>query len=1072
MNTANLKLMKFLIVFFTLSMGNTLFSQIEVKGIVTSAEDGLPIPMVHILYENNAGLSDVDGNFTILLNDLNSPIVFSSIGFQNDTVYAKGNFLSVVLQIETTELSEVVITALGVEREKKSIGYALTEIKAEELGNNNDPSVVNRLSGKVAGLKISSTNGGAGASSRIILRGNNSITGNNQALIVVDGVPINNTTTSNAGDEWGGKDFGNGVSDVNPDDIESISVLKGASASALYGSQATNGVILITTKSGSQKKISVAFSSTSTIESPYILYNLQNQYGAGRNGKFEGAWNIVDGVPVFQTGVDFSRGSWGPRLNGQSIIDWDGQERAFLPQPDNYKDFFRNGSILNNSISVSGGKKDWTYRFSVSNNQTTDIVPGASLSRTNIGLKLTAKLSEKISINSYLSFVNNKANNRPALSDSHDNPSRNFIHMPRHISLSSLENTIENNGNEVTWFGFWNWMTNPYWNIANQRNGDNRNRLFGHVSLNYKFSEKLNLMLRTAPDVLQTNFFNIDAQNGLINSLGQYSSNQDNQNLINSDFLLTYNDALSKKIKYSLNLGGNAMYFESTNLTQNTSGGLVEANVYNLENSVNPIFERNFLTQLAKNSLYAFGQIEFNKILFVDLSLRNDWSSTLPEEGNSFLYGSASLGFVYSDLLNRKKISERKFSFGKLRLSYANVGNEGEPYQLETSYQTINNGGFGDSQFISSTVPNLGLLPELLTSFEVGSEMKFFWNRLGIDLTYYNTKSFNQISNISVSAASGYNGAIVNSGTLKNSGIELQLNANPIQKKNFSWDLNIAYAKNKSEILELGQGVQSSILYEHWRLTIEARPNNPYGDIVGFGFLRNENDNILVDASGIPLKDPEPKVLGNFTPDFSLSLQQNFRYKQFKLTTLLHGQFGGDIFAGTNMYGYGYAGNFEGTLEGREEWYASEAAREAAGLQPEEWQATGGFLVEGVYADGSIVNGVDQSGQPNQSFIDPFDYYERVSRWQDEIHEPFIYDASFIKLREINLSYQFKSESLTKSKFSQLSLGLIASNLWLIHSNVPNIDPETSLTNGNGQGYELYSYPNRRSFGFFIKANI
>ncbi len=1058
------------------------FGQKTISGTVITTENE-PIPFANIISSISQSSAGGDGVFSIQIADVDTHIIVSAVGFQEDSVLITGNKIIATLKENSVDIDDVVVTALGIKREKKSIGYAITELKAKEIELSSDPSVINRLSGKVAGLNISSTNGGAGTSSRIILRGNNSLSGNNQALIVVDGVPINNSTNSNSGDEWGGKDYGNGVSDINPDDIESISVLKGASAAALYGSQATNGVILITTKNGgNSKKLRVNFRTSFTAETPNILYDLQDEYGAGRNGKFEGAWTNSTGIPVFNSSSDFSKGSWGPLMNGQRIVDWNGDTTPFSPQPNNYKDYFRTGSTFTNSFSVDGKIKRVNFRFSASNNVTKDIVPGAKLNRTNLGLKIQSELTKKLKINAYANYILNEAFNRPSLSDSHDNPNRNFVHMPRHISLESLESDyevlrVDENGEdflaENTWFGFWNWMTNPYWNIEHQRNGDTRKRLFGNASLTYEVSPKLKAMIRTSPDVYVTEFYNQDAQYGLINSLGGYSETDDSQNLINTDFLISYNNKLSDKLSYQLNLGGNAMYYEKNVNSRSTVGGLLEPQVYTLENSKDTISNRPpFLSQAAKNSLYAFGQFEYDGMLYLDISSRNDWSSTLPKGKNSFLYSSASLGFVYSELFNRSKLPEKGFSFGKLRISYAGVGNEGEPYQLETTYQTVNNEGYGDSQFISTTVPNLGLVPELVKSFEIGSDIKFFLNRLGIDFTYYNNRSFNQISNIPVSAASGYRSAIVNSGVIDNSGIEIQINSTPIEKKNFKWNANLAFSRNKSVVQELGPNVESSILYEHWRLTIEARPNNPYGDIVGYGFLRDENGNVQVDAQGMVIKDQTPKVLGNFTPDFSLSLSQNFSYKNWTLSMLIHSQIGGDIFSGTNMYGNGYAGNFTESLEGREEWYASEAAREEAGVGTQDWTATGGYLVEGTYAPGTTVNGEDVSGQNNSTFIDPFDYYERVSRWQDEIHEPFIYDASFVKLRELSIGYNVPESFYKKLKLRSMSLGIFGTNLWLIHSNVPNIDPESSLTNGNGQGYELYAYPNRRSIGMYLKVSI
>ena len=1056
--------------------GLSAFAQQQIEGIVRSAADKQPIPFVNIigLQSGQGTSSDMDGRFRLELPAGESQLVFSAVGFEQDTVSIQQGLMQVMMAAKAEVLDEVVVTALGIKREKKSLGYAMTEVNNADLVKSNDVSVINKLSGKVAGLQITATNGGAGTSSRIILRGNNSITGDNQALIVVDGVPINNATNSNSGAEWGGRDYGNGVSDINPDDIESISVLKGASASALYGSQAMDGVILITTKKGKAgKKLGLQFSTNTSIDRAYILYELQNTYGAGRNSKFEGAWDLIEGIPTFNPTYDFSKGSWGPKMEGQEIVDWDGKSRSFSPQPDNYKDYFETGITSNNALSLDGGSKNLTYRFSLANVLTKDIIPGLRYNRTNVGANITAQLWKKLTLSTYLNFTNSKVDNRPGLSDAHDNPNRNFIHMPRHIPVQSLSEYYQKaDGSEVTWYQNWSWMTNPYWNIAYQKNQDQRNRYFGHISLEYALNDKFKLMLRTAPDISKTDFWSIDAMKGLIYSPGRYSQSASNQQLINSDFLATYNNSWKDVIRYTVNLGGNAMYFKTENENANTEGGLVEPYVYTLDNSLNPIYQRKTLSEAAKNSLYAFAQFDYKRFLYLDLTARNDWSSTLPANDNAFFYPSVSLGFVFTELLSEERFDQEVFSFGKLRLSYAGVGSDADPYQLETTYEIVNNEGYGNMAFIDRTIPNLGLLPELVNSLEAGAELKFFMNRLGFDITWYDTRSHNQITNMPVSAASGYYTAIVNSGIIQNKGWEVQLNANPVKTTKLLWGFNLAYAKNQSQILELAPNVERATLYEHWRLTIEARPDHPYGDIVGYGFLRDEEGHVLVDKAGMVIRDETPKVLGNFTPDFSLSLSSNFSYGQWSLSFLLHGQFGGEMFSGTNMYGDGYAGNFVETLEGREAWYQSERDRVAAGLAPSDWTPTGGLLIEGVYAPGTQIAGLDVSGQPNETYIDPYQYYQKVSLWQEEIHEPFIYDASFIKLRELSISYQLPQTLADKLRLKKASVGVFANNLWLIYSKVPNVDPETMLTNGNGQGYELYSYPNKRSIGFSLSINL
>jgi TonB-linked SusC/RagA family outer membrane protein len=1046
----------------------------NVSGTVTSSDDGTVLPGVTILLQdsNTGTITDPNGRYSISIPDGNSVLIFSFIGYANDTIeVAHRQNINVTLQVATESLDEVVVTALGIERDVKSIGYAVQKVPGEDLIIARNESAVNQLAGKVTGLTISETNGGAGSSTRILLRGNNSFTNNNQALIVVDGVPMENTTISNAEDTWGGRDYGNGVSDINPDDIESVSVLKGAGASALYGSSAANGVILFTTKKGSQRKgIGVNFTSNTSLNQAYIHYNLQNIYGAGRNGKFAPPFKTIDGVPNYDVTNPSAYGSWGPKMTGQDIVDWDGKPTEYNPQPTNYKDYFRNSWTTNNNLSLFGGGKNVTYRFSIGDIRTNEIIYNAKYARTNLGLNLNATFAKKFTLTTYVSYVRSKTSNRFNLSDSHDNPNRNYIMMPRHISNTSMENyMMDEEGNEQTWYMNWAWMTNPFYGPRYRLNDDLKNRIFGNIALTYSINDHLSVMLRTAPDFGVTLGTQQDRKGGLVNSQGGYGESEITQFLINTDFLVSYTNQVAENFFYTINLGGNSMYRRTDRYNANTQGGLIIDGDYSLENSVNPIYQRSMYYEKAINSLYAFAELDYRHFLFLDITGRNDWASTLPEGNNAYFYPSVSLGFVFSELLNMTNRGKRMFSFGKIRASYAEVGMSAQPYQLEPVFIVDStSGAFGTYSHITNTIPNANLKPERLRSLEFGADFRFFLDRLSFDFTFYKTNSTDQIVEVDVSAASGSTRALINAGNIENKGIELQLRAEPVKAKNFVWDFVFNYTKNNSTVLELAPGIDNIQLLEHWRLSIEARPGNPYGDIVGFAIQRDDQGRKMVDEFGMYIKDSVPRVLGNSTPDYSFSYLNNFRFRGFTVSFLIDARIGGELFAGTNMYGYGYAGNFEETLPGREGWYASEAAREEAGSAPEDWTATGGFLAEGVYAPGTTINDEDMGGQPNQTFVNPELYWDQFSSWTNEIHEPFVYDASFVKLRELILTYQFPKKLISKIKMKHASLSFYCRNVWLIYKNVPNIDPETFYTNDNGQGYELYSYPNKRSYGFSL----
>ncbi len=1072
---------KFALALLLIALFDTLFGQsISVTGRVVDADDRIEIPGVSVYIKGTSvgTTTQIDGSFSIYA-PIGATLVFSFVGLKSKEILIDSQrYLEVVLQPEMFTLDDVVVTALGIERNRKALGYAMQQISGNELNSGTDASMINQLAGRVAGLSVSATNAGAGSSSRIVLRGNNSLLGDNNALIVVDGVPIENSTVSNSEDTWGGRDHGNGISDINPDDIESISILKGASASALYGSRAANGVIMITTKKGSQKGkgIGVSFSHSSSLDMPYILYNLQDTNGGGRNGKFAPTFiTSQDGIPVYNTTGASAFGSWGPKMEGQKIIDWDGKETTYSPQPNNYRDFFRNGTTLSNSIALDAGIKTTSIRLSVADMRNKEIIDNFTFERTNLGLNLSSKSISKVEINSYVSYVHQNVNNRFALSDLKENPNRNYIMMPRHISNSSLKNNLMNeNGQEQTWYMNWAWQGNPFYFTKYKFNGDSRRRAFGNTSLRYQLSDDLNIMVRTAPDYSITSFQQRDPVGARTSSAGQFSESEIERFLINTDFLITFNKKVSESISFAINGGGNAMIQRTKYYNAYTIGGLAEPNVYSIANSIETPYSHTspFHTK-AINSLYGMVQLEYKRFVFLDITGRNDWSSTLPKNNNSYFYPSASLGFVFSELLNLSQSARDVFSFGKIRASYAQVGNDTEPYQLNPTFfiDEISN-VYGTIAYISNQIPPLNLKPERIHSVEFGSELVFFMNRASFDFTWYKNNAINQILPADISHTSGSTTALINAGNIQNKGIELQAKANPFKTRTFSWDFVLNYTKNSSMVLELTPGLDNLQILEHWNLSIEARPGRPYGDIVGYAILRDEHGNKLVDGNGMYLRNEIPQVLGNINPNFSLSFFNQMNYKSFSLSFLVDARFGGHIFSGTNLYGYGYSGNFAETLQGREEWYNSEQQRENAGLQPNQWTATGGFLAQGVYAPGTIINGVDVSGMPNKTYVNPERYWDQFSSWTQEIHEPFVYDASFVKLREVRLGYGIPKKLTARIKIGQALLALYGRNLWIIHKNVPNIDPETMHTNGNGQGYELYSYPNKRSFGFALTINI
>jgi len=1033
-----------------------------VNGIVRSADDGSTLPGANVIVLGSSlgTVTDLNGKFTLTVPISFDTLLFSYLGMEPQKIaLLDKSFFEINLNSDKKNIKEVVITALGMEREKKALGYAVQEIKGIELQTAKDASFINQLSGKVAGLNITSTTGGPGSSSRIVLRGVTSLSGSNQALIVVDGVPIENNTSNNT-TQWGGRDYGNGISDINPDDIASVTVLKGPNAAALYGSLAANGVIVISTKKGrASDGIGIDFNSSTTIESANIQMKFQDTYGAGRNGKFEGPWVLQNGIYTYNSANATAFGSWGPKMQGQTIRDWDGKIRTFDAQPNNYKSYFQTGITAVNSISLDGGSDKVNYRLSATNFNTKDIVPNTTLKRNSFTARTNAALSKQISIDISVTYSNQVAENRLGLANSFSAP-RNYVMMPRNISAESLENSMmDATGKEMTWFSNWNWMTNPYWHRKFELNSDTRDRLIGIASVSYQLDEHLRAIIRSNADFNFTRSNEREASYGISNSQGSYSSNWSTYKQYQGDFLLSYENVLNQNISYVLNLGGSSLQKRNEQTQERTDGGLAIPYFYNIENSVNRPSINTYLNETRTNALYSFAQLAYKTWLYLDITARNDWSSTLPKSNRSYFYPSLSSGFIFTEAFD---VSQEILSYGKLRASVAQVGRDTDPYRTNFSYPAA--GSFNGSTMyqLDPSVPLLNLKPELTTSTEFGTELIFLNGRISADINYYHSTTKNQILPASISASSGFVNAIINSGEIQNRGIELQLKTKIIEKKNFAWNFDINFAHNKNKVISLTDGLESYQLFYQWNLTVEARPGHEYGDIVGYGIKRDQNGNKLVDENGLYIRDEKAKVLGNYNPDFTGGIQNNIRYKNFSFSFLVDARVGGEMFSGTNMYASGYSGNLESTLEGREAWYASEEDRIAAGISPENWIATGGFLADGV----------DENGNQNSVYVNPELYWGQFSNWTNEIHEQFIYDASFVKLREVLIAYSFPKRISNKMHLKGLSVALTARNLWLIYSGVPNIDPESSYNNGNGQGYEIYSWPTRRSIGINFKISL
>jgi TonB-linked SusC/RagA family outer membrane protein len=963
------------------------------------------------------------------------------------------------LSTATTQLEGVVVTALGLEREKRSLGIAAQSVGGADLNKTQTPNIVNALSGKVAGVKVTgSTN--FGGSARIVIRGENSISGNNQPIWVVDGVAIDNSNFTTTGEQAGGGgiDYGSAISDLNTEDIESVSVLKGPAAAALYGSRASAGAIVITTKSGrnAPRGFQATASSNVTFDQIGKMAEYQNGYGQGSGGEFEFV-NGYDGSGV----NDYVDESWGPKLDaGLMIPQWfsNGAPAPWVSSPNNIRDFFQTGMSISNNISATGSGDRANFRLSFGNEQIKGIVPTSHLDRITAGLNGTASLSEKLQANASVQYIRNRGNNRPGTGYDELNPLMGFTWFGRQVDTKQLKALVtdsaiqvynQNQGVDFTDMVNWNYNyhSNPWWNLEKNSNYDDRNRMLGSAQLQYKPLTWLTAMVRTGTDFYNQNRgFNfapgwIGGYGGEPNTNGDYSqggfSNRtDMVNENNTDFLLTAVTTPLERLGLTLNFGGNR---RTRNLNQRWIGTdkLSGPGIFNESNAAIIYTPTQYDERRQINSLYGTTQFAFNDYFFVDVTGRNDWSSTLPKGKNSYFYPSVSSSLVFTDLFPGMK--KGGLSYGKLRGAWTRVGSDASPYLLQNTFSS-NDAYFGNPRFsAANTLANPELKPEQTQAWEIGTEMSFFDGRAGLDLTYYQKRTTDQILTASVAPSSGYSAAAVNAGELSNKGIEVQLTGTPIKASSadgFSWDMTANYAHNKNR-LEALYGTSNTFLVgsKFFNVSIEARLGQPYGSIVGRDFRRDSLGRmILSSSSGTPLAALATSVLGNIQPTWTGGFINTFRYKGFDLSGQLDARIGGQLYSATNSWGL-YAGILKETLQGRED----------------------SVTVSGVLANGTEVT----------RKVSAENYWHGLGYNSGDITS--VVDASYVKLRELRLGWALPA-SLTRGLSSyRMNVALVGRNLWM-HANAPNIDPETAFSAGNQQGLEMGQLPSTRSLGFQVSV--
>lgn len=929
---------------------------IKVKGVVKDAAGPvIGATVVEKGTPNNGTVTDLDGNFTLTVKN-GATLVISYVGMKSVEVKASSSPVTVVLEDDSKALNEVVVTALGIKRDRKALGYGLDEVKGDAFEKAKETNVINSMAGRVAGLVVSQTAGGASGSTRVILRGSTEMTGNNQPLYVVDGVPLDNTNFGSASTA-GGYDLGDGISSINPDDIESMSVLKGPAASALYGSRASHGVILITTKKADGKgKFSVEYNGTLTIDQQLSKWDdIQQVYGMGSNGTYS-----IDAISN-------TNKSWGPKADGSNMLKYfDGVERPYLIIPNNTSGFFRTGLTANNTVAVSANYKNSGMRFTFSDMRNKDIVPNADMSRDIFNLRSNSTLG-KVDLDFSVNYTHEDVNNRPALGDSKSNIGKNLMTLATTYDQSWLRTYQDENGEYSNWNGMDPYNVNPYWDVYKNSNTSDKDLIRFHASAIWNINPHLKIKGTAGTEFNWFTFQDFKAPTTPGYEAGYLQRSKFENRMYNFELLATYNNRWGD-FDFTGTFGGNIYKVDNKTMITTAKDMQIRDVIAIMSFNETSIEENSYRKQI--NSVFGAVNFGWRSLIYLDATLRGDQSSTLPLNNNIYVYPSVSGSFVFSELINKKNI----LPYGKFRLSWAQVGSDTDPYQLGLVYtkSKFTYPGYTIGYINNETIPNKNLKPTRTNSFEAGFETKFFNSRIGLDFTYYNQISKDQIMGIASSWATGYPYRLINAGEIQNQGIEITLNTRPIQIGDFAWDLNFNFAKNSNKVKKLVDDMDMFELEKASWLDVQiaAKVGENFGSIVGPDFVRNEKGDILIDPqTGLPEYDKSNHVLGNASWDWTGGISTALHYKNFSLSALFDIKVGADLYSMSARAAY-ESGKSKATMEGRDAWYASEEQRQAAGIPKgsDNWKPTGGFIAPGVIDNG------DGTYRPNDIIINPEDY--------------------------------------------------------------------------------------------------
>jgi TonB-linked SusC/RagA family outer membrane protein len=1017
------------------------------KGMVTNT-NGQPLSGVSVTVRGSGKgtVTDAAGAFTVEANRDNI-LQFSSVGYRTKefSVPGEGESIKVSLQVSETEMTEVVMTALGIKKQVRSLGYATTEVSGSEFTSSRETNFGNALSGKIAGVSVSGVATGPYGSSRVVIRGNASLTANNQPLFVVDGVPYDNTNQGGFPGQYGGQDFGDGLSNISPDDIESVQVLKGVAAAALYGYRGGNGAILITTKSGPKAKgIDVEFNNNLTFNSVSDNRDYQYTYGQGMWGAKPLSAGAAMASPYY---------SWGAKIDGSQAVNFLGQSFPYLPFKDDFRDFYSTGVANQSSVALEGANAKGHFRLGLSDLYLNPVIPNSNMQQQGLNLNIGYAVSKRLQLNLTADYVGEQVRNRASFSDAPGNAIASTLFLANTFDIRWLRPLVNAGGMELL-PGNDIYFDNPYFVADNFRNSTARNRLTGGITLKYNLLDWLFVQGGLSRDGYVFDATVITPTGTGYRPGGDYSQYELTYHELNSNFMIGVDKQWNKSLSFSAHVGGNSQ----DNVTQDYGVGdmptLVEGiapqrpigpfvipYLYTADNIATKPFQRAY-AHYRVNSLYASVDLSYKNLLYLNLTGRNDWFSTLSINSDSYLYPSVSGSFVFSDAWKMPSW----ITYGKVRLSFAQASNGTTPYQNMLTYGT--QGYTISGQLIGflpqSNIPNPRLKPVSIHEDEVGLNMQFLSGLLGLDVALYDKITQDDILPVTVSPTSGFNGDNLNIGKVRNKGIEWLVTAKVLQTHSFSWNLSWNMAENISKVLYLGPGVQSVIVsgaLARWggEVNISNVVGLPYAQIMGFAYKKDARGNVVFGPNGEP-EQTGVVPLGSGMYKVTGGLNNEFHYKRYTLSFLLDGKFGAKLYSQTNLLLY-YYGLQKNTLQGRE--------------------------------SGFIGKGVNDHGQPNMVAVPSQIYFQDISAaGTDHIAQEFVYDASFIKLRSLSLEYTFSSKLWKKSPFKEFSVAVVGRNLATLLKHTPNIDPESNLNATNGQGLELSGYPAVRSLGFNINVKF